>query len=294
MSLGFRSSFNFVPEGTYAVEAAFRGWLTEHGFEVGVHDLHHDGTLYRSRAAFRENARRINLYLKAWKASGFRSGFMLHNLDWIHDLDIAYDSSTFDTDPFEPQPDAAGTIFPFWVPPPEDGIARGGYVELPYTLPQDSTLYLLLREKTPEIWLRKLDWIARQEGMALVNVHPDYLRFPGEPPSPKTFPVRHYVRLLEHLRDAHARRVLAAAARGALAQEVAPGARAAPAPAAKAGVPGDLFLLRAGHARLPLWRGAGAARGPGRRRLPAEFPGPARGGNDQRLPGRAGPGPGDR
>jgi hypothetical protein len=24
--------------------------------------------------------------------------------------------STFDTDPFEPQPDGMGTIFPFWVP----------------------------------------------------------------------------------------------------------------------------------------------------------------------------------
>ena len=31
-------------------------------------------------------------------------------------LNIAYDASTFDTDPFEPQPDGVNTIFPFWVP----------------------------------------------------------------------------------------------------------------------------------------------------------------------------------
>src|SRR6516164_8618023 len=36
-----------------------------------------------------------------------------------------------------------------------------GYVELPYTLPQDSTLFILLGEKTTNIWQRKLDWIAQ-------------------------------------------------------------------------------------------------------------------------------------
>ena len=34
-----------------------------------------------------------------------------------------------------------------------------------------------MREKTPEIWKRKLDWIARQGGLALVNIHPDYIDF---------------------------------------------------------------------------------------------------------------------
>ncbi|HRZ53982.1 MAG TPA: DUF354 domain-containing protein [Candidatus Paceibacterota bacterium] len=116
MKLGFRSSFNFVPEGEYTLPTALRSWLVGRGFEVGVHDLHHDGRLYRSREEFRRHAQRINHYLREWGAVGFRSGFMLHNLDWLHDLDIEYDASTFDTDPFEPQPDGVGTIFPFWVP----------------------------------------------------------------------------------------------------------------------------------------------------------------------------------
>ena len=76
----------------------------------------------------------INGYLQEWNAVGFRSPSMQHNLDWIHDLDIEYDASTFDTDPFEPQSDGMGTIFPFLVP---EQNGQGGYVELPYTLPQD-------------------------------------------------------------------------------------------------------------------------------------------------------------
>jgi glycosyltransferase involved in cell wall biosynthesis len=115
MKHGFRSSFNFVPEGGYIVPPDLRTWLTERGFEVGVQDLHHDAKLYRSRKHFAESARRINRYIHEWDASGFRSAFMLHNLEWLHDLDVLYDASTFDTDPFEPQPDGMDTIFPFWV-----------------------------------------------------------------------------------------------------------------------------------------------------------------------------------
>ena len=128
--LGFRSSFNFIPEGDYSVSRELREELRQNGFEVGVHDLHHDGNLYQSRSIFSGKAQRINHYLKEWGAAGFRSGFMLHNLEWLHDLNVSYDASTFDTDPFEPQPDGVGTIFPFWVPGPANGAGGRGYVEL--------------------------------------------------------------------------------------------------------------------------------------------------------------------
>lgn len=213
--LGFRSSFNFIPEGEYKVTAEQRLALTQKGFEVGIHDLHHDGKLFHSEKGFKKNAVRINQYIKEWGASGFRAGFMLRNLEWMHELDISYDASTFDTDPFEPQPDGVGTIFPFWKSPlhlhrngsPSEKLETSkerGYVELPYTLPQDSTLFLILRETSPDIWIRKLDWIAEHGGMALVNVHPDYLRFPGEAANPRTFPVSHYAQLLEHIRTKYA------------------------------------------------------------------------------------------
>jgi hypothetical protein len=141
---------------------------------------------------------------------------MLHRLDWFHELNIEYDTSTFDTDPFEPEPEGRHTIFPFWVPAPrnqrtEDRGQRsddirhsagraGGYVELPYTLPQDFTLFLLFREQTIDIWLRKLDWIAQHGGMALVDVHPDYLCFDGSTPGAREYPATHYRSFLEYVR----------------------------------------------------------------------------------------------
>jgi glycosyltransferase involved in cell wall biosynthesis len=193
---GFRSSFNFIPEGGYRVPKGLRDELTGSGFEVGVHDLHHDGKLYRSRPEFAKKATRINQYLKEWNAVGFRSGFMLHNLEWLQDLNLEYDLSTFDTDPFEPQPDSRNTVFPFWV----SKINGGGYVELPYTLAQDSTLFMLLKERTIELWTRKLDWIAEHGGMALLNVHPDYIQFPDESPRRRTYPAEHYKKFLERTR----------------------------------------------------------------------------------------------
>lgn len=197
--LGFRSSFNFIPEGDYAVSRELREDLTENGFEVGVHDLRHDGKLYWRREEFPENARSINGYLKEWGACGFRSGFMLFDREGLHDLDILYDASTFDTDPFEPQPEGVHTIFPFWVPRP----TGGGYVELPYTLPQDSTLFFVLREKSTAIWKRKLDWISQRGGMALVNVHPDYLGFKERKLQTAEYPAIWYEEFLRHIRASY-------------------------------------------------------------------------------------------
>lgn len=195
---GLCSSFNFIPEGPYEDPVKLREWLVKNGFEVGVHDLNHDGQLYESRESFSKKAEDINDYLLRWNAVGFRSGFMLHQLDWLHDLNILYDASTFDTDPFEPQPDGSSTIFPFHVKPPVES-GKQGYIELSYTLPQDSTLFLLLREKTPAIWKKKLDWIRQHGGLALVNIHPDYIDFSNgsEADSTSCYPVS----LLEEFMD---------------------------------------------------------------------------------------------
>lgn len=198
MSLGFRSSFNFVPEGAYRTPRELREELATNGFEVGVHDLRHDGKLYRSRRAFSSYAVKINACLKEWGAVGFRSGFMHHNLDWLNELSILYDASTFDTDPFEPQPDGVNTIFPFIVPGRN---GRPSYVELPYTLVQDFSLFVVLKERTVDIWKRKLDWIAKAGGMALLNVHPDYLSFQAQNVGSQEFGVALYREFLEYVRS---------------------------------------------------------------------------------------------
>src|SRR5437773_8801715 len=48
-SLGFKSCFSFIPQGDYSISRLLRNELTRNGFEIGVHDLHHDGKLYRNR-----------------------------------------------------------------------------------------------------------------------------------------------------------------------------------------------------------------------------------------------------
>jgi glycosyltransferase involved in cell wall biosynthesis len=127
---------------------------------------------------------------------------------------VQYDASTFDTDPFEPQPDGGHTIYPFWVPRPKEGsingqqptinTSLGGYVELPYTLPQDSTLFLVLRETSPVIWMRKLDWIAEHGGMALLDVHPDYMSFDASRQTSTEYPAAFYREFLTYVRTRYA------------------------------------------------------------------------------------------
>ena len=194
--MGFRSSFNFVPEGQYRVPDALRIKMERGGFEVGIHGLKHDGKLYSSHGEFTRRAERIGEYRRKWKVVGFRSPFMHHNLEWIHELGMEYDASTFDTDPFEPQPDGVGTIFPFWV----SNSKGGGYVELPYTLVQDYNLFVILREQTNEIWKRKLDWVAEHGGIVLMNTHPDYMWF-DEKRGRDEFPLGMYSELLMYLRE---------------------------------------------------------------------------------------------
>jgi peptidoglycan/xylan/chitin deacetylase (PgdA/CDA1 family) len=164
--LGFRSSFNIVPE-LYRVDHALLGELRSRGFEIGIHGLKHDGKLFRSRRGFTERARAINRHLQELGAVGYRSPLTHRQPEWMQALDIGYDSSFFDTDPYEPIGGGAMSIWPFFL---------GRFVELPYTLAQDSTLVGLLKEKTPRMWLEKVRFVEEFCGMALVNTHPDYLR----------------------------------------------------------------------------------------------------------------------
>jgi len=193
--LNFKSSFNFVAED-YFIPPSLRQSLIESGFEVAIHGLKHDGKLFINRKRFEIQARRINNYLKEWGAVGFASPSMLRNFEWTTDLDIEYGCSTFDTDPFEPQSEGMNTIFPFSV---INKITDRRYVELPYTLPQDHCLFIILIEKDNEIWKKKLDWIAENGGMALLNTHPDYMNFKETPCSLEQYPVNYYIDLLEYI-----------------------------------------------------------------------------------------------
>jgi peptidoglycan/xylan/chitin deacetylase (PgdA/CDA1 family) len=166
---GFRASYNFVPEG-YKVDDSLLEEMRQRGHEVGVHGLKHDGRLFSSRELFEQRARRINDYAAQWGAVGYRSPMTHRNPEWMQALDIDYDLSFFDTDPYEPMAGGTMSIWPFFM---------GRFVELPYTLMQDHRYLEVLMQRSPDLWLEKADFIADHYGMVLLNSHPDYLLKPG-------------------------------------------------------------------------------------------------------------------
>lgn len=196
---GVKSAFYFVPANA-PKSASIIPELKKNGFEIGVHGLLHNGKLFRSKKRFQESAVVINLFLRRWEAIGFRGDCMHRNLDWIQDLDILYDASTFDVDPFEPQPEGMTTIFPFQVKNP---ILGKSFIELPYTLPQDFLLFVIMRKKNIDIWKKKLDWIAGKSGMAMLITHPDYMSFEGSSLAVDEYRVSLYMDFLEHLKHAY-------------------------------------------------------------------------------------------
>ncbi|MGZ7044800.1 MAG: DUF354 domain-containing protein [Candidatus Aminicenantales bacterium] len=77
-------------------------------------------------------------------------------------------------------------------------------MELPYTLPQDHGLFVILREKDIGIWKQKIDWIAENGGMAALNTHPDYMSFNGAAPGREEYPVAFYLDFLKYIQTKYA------------------------------------------------------------------------------------------
>ena len=188
---GFRSSWNFVPE-RYSVDSGILNRLATDGFEVGIHGLKHDGKLFDSRKIFDKRMKKIKKYAIEWDAVGFRSPATHRNPDWMMNIPFEYDSSFPDTDPYEPQPGGCLSIFPFFI---------GNLVELPITLAQDHTLFKILGYKDISIWKQKIDWIEKMNGMALVIVHPDYMRPDGCRRKESRYPIEYYEELLQHVKN---------------------------------------------------------------------------------------------
>lgn len=162
---GYRSSWNFVPR-RYDVEDALVQDLVESGFEVGLHGLYHDGREFESLPTLAERIPVMREYAKRWNAVGFRSPATHRVWEWMPLLGFDYDSSYPDTDPYEPQPGGCCTWLPYF---------NEELVELPITLPQDYTLFTILRHENEQLWLEKARFLRDRGGMALLITHPDYM-----------------------------------------------------------------------------------------------------------------------
>lgn len=163
---GFKSSWNIIPH-KYKINTGIINLIKESGNEIGIHGYNHDGKLYFSKKIFDKRSVLINQALENYGSVGFRSPMVHRNLQWLQQLNIKYDLSCFDYDPFQPFPGGTSCIWPF---------IAGKFVEIPYTLPQDHTMYYVLKQNDIKIWKNKVDWLINNHGMVLVLTHPDYLR----------------------------------------------------------------------------------------------------------------------
>jgi hypothetical protein len=164
LDAGYRSSWNFVSK-RYAVDDTVVDELTRQGFEVGIHGLYHDGRDLESLSILNERLPAIRHYAERWQAAGFRSPATHRVWEWMPLLRFDYDSSYPDTDPFEPQSGGCCSLLPFF---------NQSVVELPITIPQDHTVFVILNEPDARLWVRKAEHARAQGGMALMVTHPDY------------------------------------------------------------------------------------------------------------------------
>jgi len=163
--LSLRSAWNLVPR-RYEVDAELVRGLCEDGFEVGVHGLYHDGRDLESAQRLRERLPEIRAAAERWGAVGFRSPATVRAWELMPQLGFDYDSSSPDTDPFEPVAGGCCSWLPFF---------NEDLVELPLTMPQDFTLFVILGAEDERTWVEKAELLRNRGGMVLLDTHPDYL-----------------------------------------------------------------------------------------------------------------------
>jgi hypothetical protein len=179
-----KASFQIIPEHRYEVTDDFLNSVRERGFEIVVHDLDHDGHLFREKAEFLRRAKSINSHGRRFGATGFRSGALYRKQQWFDALDFSYDMSVPNVAHLDPQRGGCCTVMPYFV---------GKIVELPVTTTQDYTLFNIFNNYSIDLWKKQIDLIMEKHGLISVIVHPDYVGNSQE----RTV----YEALLEHLAD---------------------------------------------------------------------------------------------
>lgn len=165
-SFGFRSSFQIVPEGRYAVSQEFLNGFRDRGFELCVQDLNHDGRLFDELEQFRERAALINRFAQEYDAKGFRSAVLYRNPEWFEYLDFSFDMSMPNVAHLDPQHGGCCTVTPYFI---------GDLVELPLTTIQDYMLFRVLKQRSIDLWRLQIELILAKNGLITLLVHPDYI-----------------------------------------------------------------------------------------------------------------------
>jgi hypothetical protein len=165
-SLGFKASFQIVPERRYSISPQFVDTILNRGFEIVIQDLNHDGRLFDDRQEFLRRAKLINEYARLYGAKGFRAAVLYRKSDWYDAFDFSFDMSIPNTAHLDPQRGGCCTVMPYFI---------GNILELPVTTTQDYMLFYILGERSIDLWSRQIELIAEKNGLISFIVHPDYL-----------------------------------------------------------------------------------------------------------------------
>ena len=168
-SFGVKASFQIIPEGRYDVSQEFLQSIRKRGFEVVIHDLNHDGHLYRDRKQFLERVAKINSYGEQYAAEGFRAGVLYRKQLWYDALKFSYDMSVPNVAHLDPQRGGCCTVMPYFL---------GNILEIPVTTIQDYTLFNILNDYSTRLWKQQIDIIMGKHGCMSFIVHPDYVKKP--------------------------------------------------------------------------------------------------------------------
>jgi hypothetical protein len=165
-SYGIKASFQVIPEKRYEVPDEYICEIRSRKCEFNIHDLNHDGHLYRERAEFERRAAGINSYLHRYNARGFRAGAMYRKQEWYDVFEFSYDMSVPNVAHLEPLRGGCCTVMPYFI---------GKIVELPLTTAQDYSLFHILNDYSIILWKQQLALIRERNGLMSFLTHPDYL-----------------------------------------------------------------------------------------------------------------------
>ena len=163
---GIKASFQVIPEKRYEISDKYVCEIRRRGCEFNIHDLNHDGSLYRERAEFVRRAARINGYVRRYNTRGFRAGAMYRNQEWYDVFDFSYDMSVPNVAHLEPMRGGCCTVMPYFI---------GKIVELPLTAVQDYSLFHILNDYSIDLWKHQMELIRKRNGLMSFIAHPDYL-----------------------------------------------------------------------------------------------------------------------
>jgi hypothetical protein len=170
-SFGIKASFQIIPEERYMVSPKFLDSIRCRGFEVAVHDLNHDGHLYKDQEQFIERAAKINSYGEKYSAEGFRAGVLYRKQVWYDALKFSYDMSVPNVASLDPQRGGCCTVMPYFL---------GDILELPVTTVQDYALFYILDDYSINLWKAQAELIMEKHGLLSFIIHPDYVVRPRE------------------------------------------------------------------------------------------------------------------